>query len=303
MAFSVAGLSDFTEKAKQILTEGLLYNDSYANFSFQDGIKVTEYLNYLDSTVEIQAGVCDLSVSGSTTMTEKTITVYPMSIFQKWCLSDLDKKDIKGEAMGSTGKGQWNQDLKTTLVTNLVANSKKQLDKMIFQGATASGDLFNGLTTKFTADSDVIDVTSTSAATIDNIDNYVADMIDAVPQDMWSRGLMTIHMPLAYFKLYKQNRINANMYHDDPKYLGLQMMDVFGWEGLVNLKAEPGLLASTQMFLTYDKNIVMLYDGIHEVNRAEMFFNQLDRNVYYSASWKIGVDYYFGSEVVLFTKI
>ena len=300
MAFNVSGLSEFTEKAKNLLLEGLLFNDSYANFSTQTGIKHKEYLNYLESDVELQAGVCDLSVSGGTTLTEKTVQVHPMSIFQKWCLSDLDQKDNFQET--GTGKGKWNTDLKTAIVTDVIRNAKFKLDKTIFEGKTSSGDLFDGLVTQFLADSDVIDVTSSSAVTVDNIDDYVSEMILSVPQDMFSRGMLTIHMSVKNFNLYRQNRINANLYHLDPSNTNLLTMPVFGWENMVNIKAEPGMTGDdAHMFLTFDQNIVMLYDEVNEVANGEMFFRQLDRNVYFTAQWKIGVSYYFGSEVVLFT--
>ena len=299
MAFNVSNLTDYTGKSKSILTEKLLFSDSYANFSTQTGIKFKEYLNYLDNTVEIQAGVCDLDPSGTTVLTEKEVQVYPMSILQKWCLSDLDKKSVTAEV--GTGKGNWNNDLKTVLVSNLVDKAKVKLDKWIFQGNTGSGDLFNGLVTKFATDSDVIDVTTTSAVTAANIDGYITEMLMAVTQDLFTNGLLTLHGPMTYFNLYRQNRITSNMYHDDPKYKGLNMMDIFGGEGTAVMKAEPGLVGNTHMFLTYDSNIVMLYDEVNEVVRAEMFFVQKERNVYYSAAWKIGVDYYYGKHVVLFT--
>ena len=300
MAFTVSGLSEFTEKAKQLLLEGLLFNDSYSNFSSQTGIKHKEYLNYLDTTVEIQSGVCDLDVSGGTTLTQKTVQVYPMSIYTKWCLSDLDQKDNWQEI--GTGKGKQNVELKTAMVSDLIRNAKHKLDKTVFEGKASTGSLFDGLVTQFLADSDVIDVTSSSAVTVDNIDNYVSEMILAVTEGMWSRGMMTIHMSVANYNLYKQNRINANMYHDDPKYKGMLAMDVFGWESMVTIKAEPGMTGdNAHMFLTYDKNITMLYDEVNEVANGEMWFERKDRNVYFSAQWKIGVSYYFGSEVVLFT--
>lgn len=302
MAFSVSGLSDFTQKATEFLLEGILYSEDFSRFDIQTGVSYKEYINYLDTAPVIQAGVCDLDASGTTVFTEKTIETVPMSVKDKWCLNDLRKKDIKGEV--GTGKGNMTNDLRVPLVKDEIDKIKQKIDKVVWQGNTGSGDLVTGILTEATADSDVIDVTGASGATvtISNIDEEITRMILAVPQDMWSRGKMVIHVSLAYYNLYKQNRINSNMYHDNMSGIGLLSMPVFGWENMVEIVGEPGMNTSTQMILTWDHNIIYAVDELKEVASAELYFNPLDKNVYFLSEWKMsGLTYKFGTEIVLYS--
>ena len=301
MSFNVSSLSDFTKKATEFLLEGIVYSDSYAKYDIQSGIQYKQYLNYLDSDPQLIAGGCDLTATGTTTFDEKEITVVPFAIKEKFCLNDLRKKDIVGEV--GTGKGNMTNDLRVPLTKDLIAKLKQKLDKQVFQGKTSSGDLINGWLTEMSGDADVVDTsTSYTAVTVDNIAAIIQEMVLTVPEDMWSRGKMTIHAPLAYYNLYRTAMINANLYHMDPTNPNPTAMPVFGWEGMVELVAESGMNGATQMFLTWDKNLVVGVDELTEVSSAKFVYQEVENNVYFIGQWKLGVTYKFGSEIVLFTK-
>jgi hypothetical protein len=298
MAFNVSGLSDYTKKATKFLVEGLLYNDSYSEYTIQSDIQFKNYLNFIDANPVVTAGGCGTDPSGTTIFSQKTIEVVKMSVKEQFCLSDLDKKDL-GHEIG-TSKGKMSPDLKTVMTQDIIRKVKDSNDKLLWTGKVSTGSLIDGWITEALADSDVIDVTSSSAATITTIDDIVTEMILAATPAMLSRGMLTIHMSLTDYNLYKQNRINANMYHDDPKNKGLLTMDVFGWESMVRIKAETGLAGHREMLMTWDKNLIVGTDQFYEVAKAEYYFEPISKNVYFLSDWKLGNTYAYGTEIVLF---
>ena len=299
MAFNVSNLTDYTKPATKFLVEGILYNESYSNYTIQSDIQFKNYLNFIETAPVVVAGGCGTDPSGTTAFSEKTIEVVKMSVKEKFCLADLDKKDL-GHEIGSS-KGKMSNDLKPVLTQQIVAKIKKSNDELLWAGKTSSGSLINGWITEAEGDSDVIDITSASAATVLTIDDILTEMLMAVTPGMWTRGMLTIHCSLTNYNLYRQNRINSNMYHDDPKNKALLEMDIFGWEGMAKLKAEPGLAGKTSMLLTWDKNLIIGTDQLYEVAKAEYYFEPISKYVYFLSDWKLGNTYAFGTEIVLFT--
>ena len=298
MSFNVSNLSDYTLKATELLRTEALFSESLGRFDYMTNIQHKQYLNYIDSNPAIQAGKCDLDASGTTVFDEKEIQVFPIAFREKYCIDDLNKKDLNFNT--GTLNGVMIPDLQTSLLLDNSKSIKKQVEKLIFAGKTSSGDIFDGLITQFAADSDVIDISSTGV-TVDNIDNILQDIALAITDEMWARGKMIyIHMPLAYYNLYRINRVNANFYHDDPKNTGLMSMPFFGWEGQIAIVAEPSLAGTKTIFATWDENIVVGTDEISEISSAKIYFDENTDYVKYKASMKLGVAYKFGKEVIMF---
>jgi hypothetical protein len=300
MAFNVSNLSDYTLAAKELLRSVALYSESFGRFDYMTGISHKQYLNYISSNPSIQAGTCGLDASGTTLFTEKEIQVFPIAFREKYCIDDLNKKDLAFGGGKGTLNGVMIPDLHTSLLVENSNSIKKQLEKLVFAGNTASGDLFDGFITQFTADADVIDIPSV-AVDVNNIDNILQDIALAVTETMWARNEMIyIHLPLAYYNLYRVNRTNNNLFHDDPKNKGLMSMDMFGWEGMITIVAEPSLAGTKTIFATWDNNLVVGSDEITEISSAKMYYDENTDYVKYKASLKLGVAYKFGEEVIMF---
>jgi len=301
MAFNVTGLSEYTQKATEILRESVMFADNYGEYDVMVGVQHKKYLNYIDAAPVLQAGACNLSAQGNTTFTEKEIQVFPIAVRDEWCIDDLNEKDLNFNT--GTLNGKMTSDVRAALIGEETDKIKQLFDTMVYQGDTGSGDLFDGFLTKMTNDVNVLTIPSVLVA-LGNIDDILVDMVLAIPQDMWSRGMMTIHLPLNFYNLYKQNRTNSNFYHDDPKTnKGILSMPMFGWEGRVMIVAEPGMNGADQIFLTWNKNLVIASDEIQEVSRAKIYFDENTDLVKYKASWKFGVEYKYSKEIILFTSL
>lgn len=299
MSFNVTNLTDYTQKATELLRSFALYADNFANYDIMTSIQHKQYLNYLDANPYIQAGACGGSTSGSTILDEKTITVVPMMFRDSFCIDDLNKKDLNFNT--GTLNGVMIPDLQTSLIADESAKIKKIIDNVLWNGSISGGDLMDGWVTEIAADSDVIGVTTGQTATVSNIDDILQEMALAVTEAIWARGeMLTIHMPLAYYNLYKVNRVNSNFFHDDPKGLGLLQMDFYGWESQIKIQAEPGLAGTKTMILTQDKNLVIGTDDVFEVSKAIMYYDIDTDYVKYKSSFKLGNTYKFSEEIVYF---
>ena len=299
MAFNVTNLSDYTQIATELLREFALYSESMSRFDYMTGVQHKQYLNYMDTNIVAQAGTCNLNDDGEVKLTEKEVQVFPIAFRSSYCIDDLNKKDLNFNT--GTLNGVMVSDLATSLVATSADSIKKTTEKLIFAGNTANGDLINGLTTQLTADADVIDITSVGV-TVDNIDNILTDMALAITEKMWARQEMIyIHLPLEYFNLYKVNSTNSNMFHNDPKTnTAVLSQGLFGWEGRISIVAEPGLAGTKTIFATIDSNIVIATDSIFEIESAKIYFDENTDLVKYKSSFKLGVSYKYGDEVIMF---
>lgn len=301
MGFNTTNLTTYIAPASELLRSAILFSDDYSRFDMMVGVSHKEYLNYIETNPYIQAGNCSLGSSGSTIFDEKEIEVVKLAWRDSWCIDDLDKYDMQFGV--GTLNGNMSADLSTKLITDETEKIKSTIDKLIFQGSISGGDLMNGFITEMVADSDVIDLGDSTGATIDTIDNIVNDLINAVPENVEAlRGALVVHMSIANFRLYKANRISANLFWDNPAHKGINTMDVFGYDN-VKVVAEPGMTGDNDhLFISWDKNFILATDELKEIARAKVYFDENTDLVKYKSSMKLGASYKFGNEIVLYSK-
>jgi len=302
--FNVSSLTTYTKPATEFLTAALVYPDGFSKYDIQTNIQSTKRLSFLDADPILQAYSCAMTSTGSTTFTDKTITVVAMGNKTPYCLNELRAKDIVGEY--GTGTGVANPTLGGVLLKENTDILAYKQEKMLWAGAIASGDLMDGWITEILADADCIGISGAipSATTIDNI---IAEIIENIPEAvMASRQNIEIHLSQLYYNMYRANRIASNMYHDDPSNLGGKEMAVFGYPE-ITLVAEAGLVGKTTMVASWNKNFVIGTDQVGEVASAKFVYVEAEATkndtVYLMASWKIGNTYKFSEEIVFYKVV
>jgi len=299
--FNTSNLTDFTVAATDYLRSAVLFSDDYSRWDIMTGVKHKEYLNYLDAQPILQSAICGGGASGTTSFDEKEVSVVDLMYRDQWCLADLNKKDQPGEF--GTLKGKIVPNLATALFTDETDKIKQQIDRLLFQGKIATGSKLDGIVTKLVADADVIKMHDTTGVTLATISNIVEDLIMAVPEEVEAeRGLLTINMSIANFRLYKKNRIAANLYWDNPAHKGLNMMDVFGYDNVV-VRGNSGMIGDNDhIYISWEKNFVLITDELSEISTAKIYFDENTDYVKYKSSFKLGIDYRFAGEIVLYYK-
>jgi len=287
MSFVLTNLTDYTEKATELLRAGVLFNDDFANYEIQTGIKFQEYLNYVDAQPTFANATCGTPADGTTTLTEKVITVKDYRATDKLCYADLDKKALAGI------------DVASAITADEIAKIKTKVNHDLWIGDASGTDYIDGWLTLTGDSSDKIVATSV-AVTVTSIDDVIINMISKITSGMQSRGILTIYMSLANFNLYKQNRLAANLYRDANADFGPLEMWAFGYEGQVKIEAKVGLGSSEDMILTWAKNLVVGTDEVSTISSAEWIDDKITKNVHFDAAFKLGAQIKFTNEVVYF---
>jgi len=303
MGFDVSNLTDFTEKATEILRQEALFTDEVARYSLETGIQHEKYLNYVEAGATVQAGGCGLTADGSAKFTERKIKVVPLAFRQKFCEEDLRKKGFVFK--GGTNTGKLPVGVEEALTIEETQSVAEQLAYFRWVGDTAGGDLVDGWVTIASADADVIAV-AIDVLDSNNIDNMVAKMIDAITPEMYARfkktkEKFTLHIPMSDYKLYKRNRLDANLFREQNTKYGTFEMDIFGEEDIATIKAETELTGSNKWVLTMDSNLTIGTDEVGELSAAKFIYNEETDYILYKADMKYGAQYKYSKELILGT--
>lgn len=291
MSFNVSAISDFTQKATDMLAASILFREDYASYDKAMGIPYKKSVKFISSNVNLQAGGCELTTSGGTSFTQKDLEAINFGTKVKYCTTDLLTKGL--EDIDVIGKviEQSTKDL---------ANS---LDTLFWMGNTGSSDLMQGLVTLWEADSNVIDSGFATGTTLieSNVDDAIKSIITATPAAVRAQGTLVIHVSYTTFNLYKNNLISASQYHLDMNSLEnakLEML-VYGYND-VKLRVETAAgFPDNQMYATYDDNIIRIYDEVENISALELKADPIDSKVFYLMSdFRFGVNYKFGAEVI-----
>lgn len=282
MSFNVTGLSDYTQKATEILREGIFSND-ISEFELQTGIMYKEFLNFIDVNPSIVAGACGDTVAGNTVISERVIEVIPMMANQKYCLSDLDKKALT------------NIDVKKAITEDTAAKLGKTNTSVLF-GGNALG--LDGWIAQLAADTDTIDVVGATLS-VANIEAEVAKTVAVIPEGLFARDILTLYVNYATFNLYKVARLATGLYRDQDTTFGVNEIWLNGYEGQIKIKAELGIPNNT-MLLTWAKNLVIGTDELNEVSSLKWVFDEVTDFVHLKAKWKLGTSYKYATEAILY---
>ena len=104
MAFNVSALNNYTnEQSTDLLVKALFSSKTaatmYAANQVQVGVKSSASLNILASTVFFQADGCGYNPSGTTTFTQRNITVGAVKVEETLCPKTLEAKWMQTQIM------------------------------------------------------------------------------------------------------------------------------------------------------------------------------------------------------------
>lgn len=174
MSLDVSGLANYTQQEKQpLITKAIFGAKTISLMTPMTGVKSAETINIVDTDAVFQAGgTCGFNASGTTAITQRTVTVGKIKVQEALCPKALETKwtQILLQA-GSTYEGIPFEQAYSELKAALIA---KQLEVAIWQGDTTSGNgnlnKFDGLLKLIDASYAAIDLnaiagTGTSATT------------------------------------------------------------------------------------------------------------------------------------------
>jgi hypothetical protein len=229
MAYNVAALTDYTKENEQLLVMKSLFGSKTQELiqkegNIMTGVKSSEKINILDTDATFQTGgTCGFLSSGTTTFTQRTVTVGKIKINESLCPKALEAKYTqKALQLGSRYDSIPFEEQYTMQKAGKIA---EQLEVAFWQGDTSS---VNANLNKFDGLIKLIDAAGTAAngnptaittgtgITTSNVKGIVAGMWLAMPANIMGKDDIRIFCGWDTFNKFISAYTDVNLFHFAP---------------------------------------------------------------------------------------
>lgn len=308
MSFDVSALPAYTKQHEfALITAAVAGAKTAQMMTIQSGIKSAETINIMDTDATFQDGSsCGFNASGTTTLTQRTITVGPIKVHEALCPKDLNAK--------------WTQHLlnpgkNTSIPFEQMYAEKKaaiiadQLELAIWQGDTGSGNpnlaRFDGLIKLIDAaaasvDGNVGAVTVATGITDSNANDILQGIYSVIPVTVLDKGDMKIFIGFDFFRNWTINLTNLNLFHYNAETNNFELT-LPGTNVMV--VAVNGLTGTNRAFAMRTSNMYLGTDLEGEEDRFIMKWAEEADEFRFMAEFKYGTNVAFPDEIVEFTLV
>jgi len=311
MSFDVSALAAYIEDRDFPLVGELQVSPELTanGATKQVGLKGTSNLHYMDTNVVFQDGAgCSRTVNGSTSFSNRSITVAQIAIRENLCLDDLRNKwtQILLEQGTMRGKQVMPNEIAEIYFNEKNLKTIQALDVADWQGDTASLSAnlqrYDGWIKIIDAGSPVDGntgaVTVATGVTTANILDILEGMYNSTTEEMDDRSDLVMYIPRAWYKLYISALKAANLFHyngDDGQttYYGTTMQ----------IRPTYGLRGIDRAFITYPSNFVIGMDGENDMDFETRIDPVTNKKLLVDAEFTRGCQVYFTDQVVEFTLV
>jgi len=317
MAFNVASLGDYTRQQLKPLLTSAVMGAKTQKMIVKDGILLTKVksaasIPLMETDAVFQTDSCSFDPSGTTSFTQRTVTVGKIKVEEKLCPKDLETKFTQ-EALkaGSTYEDFGNADFERAYLDRKLEKIAIQNEIALWQGDTGSADVnlnkFDGLIKLIDAGSpinaNVSGFTGIATVTTLSASNAIAvvkGVKNAIPAALKGDKSTTIFCGYDFYDMYVDAGVAANLFHfdfkDDSNYGGLKVPGTG-----IRLEAVHGLDGTGDLYAFRMGNVAMGVDLEGEdTNSLKMWYSQDNNDVRFRGAWKMGVNVAFTNECVKF---
>jgi hypothetical protein len=314
MAFDVSTLAAYTEQNEALLVTSSVLGAKTASLiksagNVMVGVKSAETINIMDTDAVFQAGgSCGFNASGSTSFTQRTVTVGKIKVNEALCPKDLEAKYLQ-KAL-PTGSMYDSIPFEQEFADKKAKRIAAQLETAIWQGDTASVNVnlnkFDGLVKLIGAASGVVaanDSTYISGAPLSSITSAnVISIFDgvykAIPAQVVAADDMTIFCGQDLFRTYTIALKNENMFHYT---VDVKADSEFVLPGTsIKVVAVQGLNGTNKVYALRLSNLFLGTDLLNEEEKFEIFYAKEADQVRFVSEFKMGVNIAFPDEIVKF---
>lgn len=314
MAFSVGTLANYTKENEQLLVVSSVLGSKTASLIKEKGnvlvgVKSSEAIGIMDTDAIFQDGSsCGFNASGTTSFTQRTVTVGKIKVNEALCLKDLEAKYLqKALPAGSMYDSMVYAEEYTKRKAEKIAS---QLENTLWKGSTASVDVnlnkFDGITTLITAaGASVINANSVAyhgsvetSITDANVISIFDDIYKAIPAEVVDKDDITIFCGMDVFRTYTVKLKTSNLYH--YQFDGKANGEFFLPGTNVKVMAVQGLNGTGKIVACRISNLFIGTDLIDEQEKFELFYAAEAMQMRFVAEFKMGVQFAIPSEIVKF---
>lgn len=297
MSLNLSGLSAYTDQEKMpLIRRAILGGKTLGLISVQPDIKSSAAINILEGSAVFQAGACGFNASGTTTLSQRTLSVAKIKQNEAICVDDLEA--FYTQMMLKAGSNNEEIPFEQMYSEEKAARSAKAIEKIVWQGDTSgSGNLalVDGLIKIIDAEAAVVTGTSL-ALDAANIVDAVDEMVAAIPEDVLEAEDLHLFMPMEKYKIYTKALRDANLFNYADFADGDYLIQIPG----TNVKAigVPGLNGTARIFLCEASNLFAGTDLLNEQEEFRIFYAEEADEVRVVQKFKLGFAIAFPERVV-----
>jgi hypothetical protein len=313
MAFNVTGLTNYTkEESLQLLTKAMFSAKTASLLQSAGqvipGIKSAEILPLLSSEVFFQGDNCSFNSSGTTTISQRTLTVGKVKVQETLCPKDLETKYTQ-KALNA------GEAIDMGVFTEQIGNEKaaaiaEAVETAIWQGDTTGGagnlGYWDGFLTilgdlGFGGAGDPIKGNvgdAYTSITASNIDDIIGTIYGVIPAALLDKPDLFIAMGVDTFRKYRQWLVSANLFHYPAnETANMEIVDPVTGIKIYGLN---GMNGTNQIVAGLWSNFFIGTDMMNEFEEFLFIENPFERRVQFHAAFKMGTQVSRPEETVLF---
>ena len=299
MAFSLASLTAYTDQERlPLITKAVFSARTAALFTKQVGIKSAAALNLMDTDASLAAGTaCGWTAAGTTTFSQRNITVAPMKVQEALCPRSLEQYWMQSQlTQGSTYDGV---PFEQAFAEQKALRIAEALENAIWSGST----LVTGLLTILNAASGSTVSGNTAAIsgsiTTSNAIQIFDNIYNRIPQAILTRNDLVIFCGWDVFRtLIGALKSNTGVMYNQVDLQGLADGDIIYPGTNVRVVAVPGLLNYNRMVCSYLGNFFYGTDLLSDEENFSLWYSQDNDEVRFQAAFKVGVQVAYPDLVV-----
>jgi hypothetical protein len=303
MSFSLGTLTAYTEQQRlPLITKAVFAARTASLFTKQVGIKSAAALNLMDTDAALAAGTsCGWTASGTTTFTQRNITVAPMKIQEALCPRSLEQYWMQSQlTQGSTYDGV---PFEQAFAEQKALRIAEALENAIWSGST----LVTGMLTILNAASGSTVSGNTGAVsasvgiTTANVISIFDGIYNQIPQAILTRNDLVIFCGWNNFRtLIGAMKSQTGVMYNQVDLQGLADGDIVYPGTNVRIVAVPGLTGTNRIVATYLGNLFYGTDLLSDEENFSMWYSQDNDEVRFQAAFKAGVQFAYPDLMVDF---
>jgi hypothetical protein len=267
-------------------------------------VKYKEVIKKIATNDLVKNATCDFDATSTVTLTENILQPEEFQINLQLCKKDF-RSDWEAIEMGYSAYDSLPPSFQEFLLAHVAAKAAVNNEVSIWRGVNATAGQFDGFVTLATADATVVDVAGTSV-TASNVIAEMGKVIDAIPAALYGQEDLYLYVSQNVYRAYVRalggfgaDGLGANGY--DGKGNNQSIGDVF-FDGVKVFVAHG--LANNYMMAAQKSNLYFgtgLLSDHNEVKVIDMADIDGSQNVRIVMRFTAGVQYGYGSEIVLYT--
>lgn len=319
MAFDLSTLTAYVDQLSwKLVANSILEANAAKYMRVVPNIKSGETINILATTATIQdnSAGCNVTNSGTTNLTQRTVTLCPLVSNEALCVDKL--KAYYTQVMLSPGSYQESLPFEQIYTDTKVKMLQRENDFIIMQGNTTPVSpeptgwnsnwlrcngfvkLLDSLTAS-TVNGNPTSITTGTGITLSNVRTIIETMADLIPANvMFSDDIHIFCSPDIYRMYYHALRI-ANLFNNVAD--NGQTFSQYLQGTNVRLTALAGLVGSKRLFAMRGSEAIIGTDLTSDVTSFKMFYNPPTDEVWERAKYSLGVQVMFPENIVDFKLV